>query len=260
MFSSFARRALRRAPIAVVGGAGATLLSAQQSQQFQQAQFPVQCASVGVYPISVGTQFLKMYFAEFGSSGKINLHDGLTFEQAKHMLTAAGAKPTQCQEMWDLMDTDGSGTVDFCEIMCFFLDYGKGSLQEKGSLFFNACDIDHSGTVEAAELKDIIHHMMTMKKDTQGRESFMEWYPVLYAGIPETYVLHLKANELVADIFAVAGKANAKTITEKQFQVWLGRGGREVNRLIRLFGIDPLVRHVSSREPLARQNSSRDAK
>merc|ERR1712087_1068020 len=109
-----------------------------------------------------------------------------------------------------------------------------GSLQEKGSLFFHACDIDGSKTIEAPELKNIIHHMMLLKKETQGRESFMEWHPRLYADIPESYVLHYKANELVADIIAAAGKGDA--ITEKQFQTWLARGGKQVNRLTNLFG------------------------
>lgn len=151
------------------------------------------------------------------------------------MLIAAGAKPKHCKEMWDLMDTDSSGRVDFCEIIVFFLNQGKGALQDKGSLFFNACDIDGSKTIEFPELKEIIHHMMLLKKDTQGRDSFMSWHPMLFAGIPETYVLHYKANELAADIFATAGKSNA--ITEKQFQTWLGRGGKQVNRLYSLFGI-----------------------
>merc|ERR1711920_935747 len=131
---------------------------------------------------------------------------GLGFEQAKTMLVAAGAKPKQCQEMFDLMDTDNSGTVDFCEIMVFFLEHGQGSLQDKGSLFFHACDIDGSGSVEPNELKDIIHHMMLLKREEEGMTMFTAGQARLYAGIPANYILHYQANELVNDVFTSAGK------------------------------------------------------
>lgn len=208
------------------------------AQPFKQ---PVECnqgvrSSKGDFPISIGKQFLQLYFAEFhDKDGKISLHSGLTFDQAKTMLLSAGAKANQCRQMWDLMDTDQSGTVDFCEIMVFFLNHGKGPLQEKGSLFFHACDIDGSGSVEARELKDIVHHMMMLKRELEGIGSFTAGQARLYNGIPATYILHFQANELVNDIFESAGKG--EMITEKMFQTWLGRGGKQVNRLLALFGM-----------------------
>merc|ERR1719384_292660 len=232
MFSSLPRSLLRNAPGALALAGGATLAAAQPS-------LPVHCnarQSKGDYPVGVGKHFLQHYFAEFAdASGKISLHSGLTFDQMKTMLQAAGIKPKQCKEMWDLMDTDNSGTVDFCEIMVFFLNYGKGSQQEKGSLFFGACDIDGSGSVEGEELKDIVHHMMMLKREDDGIQAFTAGQSRLYNGIPATYILHFQANELVNDIMSTAGKGDS--ITEKQFQTWLGRGGKQVNRLMSLFGI-----------------------
>merc|ERR1712007_162507 len=91
-------------------------------------------------------------------------------------------------EMFEMMDTDNSNSVDFVEIMAFFLNRGQGTLQEKGSLFFHACDIDGSNSIEQSELKDIIHHMTMLKKGVDGTESFMQWHKTLYANIPEVYV------------------------------------------------------------------------
>jgi len=235
MFSSLPRLLLRRAPGAFVLAGGAALAAGQQYQQ------PVRCNQAvrqnkGDVPIGIGKQFLQLYFAECADgSGKISLHSGLSFDQAKTMLQAAGAKAKQCKDIFDLMDTDSSGTVNFCEIMVFFLNHGTGSLQEKGSLFFGACDIDGSGSVEGAELKDIIHHMMLLKKEEDGIQAFTAGQSRLYSGIPATYILHFQANELVNDIVSTAGKGDS--ITEKQFQTWLGRGGKQVNRLLALFGM-----------------------
>eukprot|EP00401_Gymnodinium_catenatum_P032001 CAMPEP_0117491496 /NCGR_PEP_ID=MMETSP0784-20121206/18097_1 /TAXON_ID=39447 /ORGANISM="" /LENGTH=246 /DNA_ID=CAMNT_0005286289 /DNA_START=84 /DNA_END=824 /DNA_ORIENTATION=- len=246
MFSFVTRSLARKAPSAIALAGGVTLATVHQRPQTAQCKeglvasknsFRVQAAtSAKSCPISVGKKFLQLYFAEFSQSGEIDLHQSLNFTQAKTMLMAAGAKGKDVKEMFEMMDTDNSNSVDFVEIMAFFLNRGQGTLQEKGSLFFHACDIDGSSSIEQTELKDIIHHMMMLKKGTDGTESFMQWHKTLYANIPESYVLHFKANELVNDIFAGASK-NGDQITEKDFQTWLLRGGKEVNRLISLFGL-----------------------
>jgi len=78
--------------------------------------------------------------------------------------------------------------------------------------------------------------MMLLKKETDGKDSFMGVNHTLYAGIPETFVMHFKANELVNDVFTSASKDGLQ-ITEKEFQTWLLRGGKHVNRLKALFGL-----------------------
>jgi len=237
MFSSLPRSLLRKAPSAVALAGGATFAAIQPFQQpFQQ---PVHCntavrQSKGEVSVSVGVQFLKLYFKECaGSDGTISLHKDMKFDQAKHMLEAAGAKPKVCQQLLDLMDTNSSGGVDFCEIVVYFLEHGKGSVQEKGSLLFHACDIDSSGKIVGQELKDIIHHMMLLKREEEGIQVFTGGQKHLYRDIPATYVLHYQANEMVSDILGSAGKD--EMITEKQFQQWLHRGGKQVNNLIALF-------------------------
>merc|ERR1712051_568945 len=201
----------------------------------QSFQYPIRCEPPAA-TLAMGHQFLKMYFAEFADkSGKISLTSGLTFDQAKAMFLAVGAKEKQCRAMWDLMDTDGSGTIDFCEIMVYFIERGKGTLQEKSALFFHACDIDNSGTIEAEELKTVIHHMMMLMRERDGIGAFTAGQTRLYAGIPGSYILHFQANEMVNDIFSGVTKGNS--ITEKQFQAWLSRGGKQCNKLLALFGV-----------------------
>lgn len=228
MFASLSRSLLRSAPALAVAG-GTTFAAAQQLKQ------PVQCDQG--YPVEIGQQFLQLYFAESTGQGKINLHRNMNFDQVKTMLLASGAKVKKCKEMFDLMDTDNSGTIDFCEIMVFFLEHGQGSLQQKGALFFAACDIDGNGSVEPNELKDIIHHMMLLKREEEGDAMFTAGQGRIYAGIPATYILHYQANELVNDIFTSAGtRETSEAITEKQFQTWLKRGGKYVKRMTALFG------------------------
>jgi len=246
MFSFVSRTVLRRAPGAIALAGGATLATIQNLPQVAQCKeidasknsfrLGARDESKSV-PINVGKKFLQLYLAEKAdSTGKVNLHESINFTEAKFMLVAAGAKGKDVRHMFDMMVTDNSNSVDFVEIMAFFLNFGKGSLQEKGSLFFHACDIDGSGAIEPNELKEIILHMMMSKKETDGRDSFMAWHHTLYAGIPESYVLHYKANELVMEIFEKASK-DGEQLTEKEFQTWLLRGGKQVNRLIALFGL-----------------------
>merc|ERR1712151_270346 len=142
MFAALPRSLLRNTPALALAG-GATLASVQfrqplQCNQQDKGEKGVLNVSKGTVPIAIGQKFLQLYFAESADkTGKISLHSGLSFDQAKTMLVAAGAKPKECQAMFDLMDTDNSGTVDFCEIMVYFLEHGKGSLPEKGSMFFH---------------------------------------------------------------------------------------------------------------------------
>merc|ERR1711953_560822 len=111
-----------------------------------------------------------------------------------------------------------------------------GTLRDKASLFFYACDIKDSQVIEAAELKEVVHQMMLSKSDTGFTSSFVEANPILCAGIPEAYVAHMRANQMVNDIFTNAS-TNGKTVSEKEFQKWLIRGGKQVNQLCTLFGI-----------------------
>jgi len=187
------------------------------------------------YPVSIGKKFIKLYFAEMvGNAGKIDMHQTMNFDEVKHMLTACGAKSKDVNKMFDEMDTDGSGDIDYVEIVCFFVTKGAGTTEEKAALFFDACDIDCSGSIEPAELKDVFLHMMTVKKESQGEEAFIGSQKMLYADIPEEVVLHLKANELVAEVFAKTQSKKGE-LTDKEFQKWLVRGGKQVDRLNAMF-------------------------
>merc|ERR1712232_334637 len=165
-------------------------------------------------------KFIQHYFAEFADKdGRVDLHQGLERDQVSNILQAAGVKAKDATNVFDSMDTDNSGGVDYVEIVAFFCSKAAGSLQEKGSLFFHACDIDGSKTIEKSELKDVVLHMMLLKRDMEGIESFMEKNKILYAGIPEAMILTLKANEVVHDVFTNAAK-DGESLSEKDFLNW----------------------------------------
>eukprot|EP00415_Alexandrium_ostenfeldii_P001371 UN1371 len=185
--------------------------------------------------MDIGKKFVQLYFSEFADAkGRVDLRQDLNFLKTKHLLEAAGGKTKEVQKMFDMMDTDNSNSVDYVEIVAYFCSHGIGSIQEKASFFFHACDVDGSHTIEKPELKNVVHHMMILKSESQGKDSFIDWNRTLYADVPETYVLHYLANELVADVFAHASKGGEE-LTEKEFQKWLMRGGKLVNRLTALF-------------------------
>merc|ERR1712176_1254326 len=163
------------------------------------------------YSVDMGKTVVKVFHAENSVDGKVDLHKTLDFEQAQHMLAAAGAKPKECRTIFNSIDADNSNSIEFIEIVAFFLGRSAGTLQDKASLFFNACDIDDSKSIEAAELKEVVHQMMLVKKDTVDTTGFVASNPILCNGIPETYVLHLKSNLMVSDIFSSASR-NGQTL------------------------------------------------
>lgn len=229
MFSAAARTLMRRtAAASVAGGASAFLLSTPQ--------FPLYCDTKSGISIDVGKKFIQLYFAEHADAkGTIDLSKSLNYSQARQILVAAGGKEKDVKRMFDMMDTDNSNSVDFVEVCAYFCDNAVGALSEKASFFFHACDVDGSGTIEATELKTVIYHMMLLKKETSGNDSFMLWDKVRYADIPHKYIYHLQANELVAAILDKNSRDGQ--ISEKQFQQWMVRGGKEVNQLKGLFGM-----------------------
>lgn len=183
--------------------------------------------------LGVGKKFMQMYFAENAVNGKVDLHKNLDVNTTKHLLEGAGGKSKDVKTMFDVMDTDGNGSVEYDEIVAYFLANGIGTFQEKSSFFFHACDVDQSGDVSKDELKTILHHLLLLQKEANGR-SVMDVNATLYAGIPEKYVMHFQANEMVVEIFSKASRGGEE-LTEKEFQQWAVRGGKLVNRLHDMF-------------------------
>jgi Ca2+-binding EF-hand superfamily protein len=234
MFAVAARSFARRS----VGAFGATAGAASllYAQQRPQQLYCEQNKPKGI-AMEIGKKFIQLYLAEHAdANGEVDLSKSLTLAQATHLFTASGAKEKEAARIFEDMDTDNSGSVDYVEVCAYFCDRGIGSLKEKAEFFFHACDIDGSGTIEACELKTVIHHMMLLKRDSDGRDSFMTMDKVLYLDIPEKYIYHFQANELVADILRAAPTKGE--VTEKAFQQWMQRGGKEVKQLKALFGIE----------------------
>eukprot|EP00927_Polykrikos_kofoidii_P051364 TRINITY_DN4515_c0_g1_i2.p1 TRINITY_DN4515_c0_g1~~TRINITY_DN4515_c0_g1_i2.p1 ORF type:complete len:239 (+),score=50.43 TRINITY_DN4515_c0_g1_i2:117-833(+) len=238
MFSYAARAFVRQRYFAAAASAVATVGYSKRYIGNSSCDFKSHpsAKSKGGVSINVGKEMLKLYFAEFSTNGTIDLHKDLSFAQLKTLFEASGGKPSDCKKMFEMMDTDGSNTVDFAEIVAFFCQHASGSLHEKASLFFHTCDVDCSGSIEPRELKDVVLHLMKLKCETEGKRSFFEWNQTLYADIPMTYVLHLQANEFVNDVFSTASK-DGEQLSEKEFQKWLLRGGKHVNRLNALFNM-----------------------
>jgi hypothetical protein len=192
--------------------------------------------SAGGCSVDMAKSVVRIFHAENSVEGKINLRKNLTFDQAKHMLIAAGAKPKEWKAILDSIDMDSSKSIEFIELVAFLLARSAGTLRDKASLFYHACDIDDSQAIEASVLKEVVHQMMLSKKDIGVTTNFIQSNPILCAGIPESYVAHMRANQMVSDIFTNVSK-NGKTVSEKEFQTWLIRGGKQVNQLCSLFGL-----------------------
>mmetsp|Transcript_48296 Transcript_48296/g.105111 ORF Transcript_48296/g.105111 Transcript_48296/m.105111 type:complete len:247 (-) Transcript_48296:16-756(-) len=246
MFRLTAQTLMRRAPCAVAA-AGVTLAAPPLFQPHSfcdslpgvetKVNFGRVSKTVGGPPTSVAKKFLTVYFAEYhNDENAIDLTTEVDLDTMKKLMEASGGKATDVEQMFDLMDTDNSKSVDYGEIVAYFCTQCTGTLQDKASLFFHACDVDSSNTIEKKELKSIVLHMMQLTAARNGVAIDDGWSKAAFVDIPEVYVLHFKANALVQSIFTGASR-KGEELTEKEFQRWMTRGGKEVNRLTALFGL-----------------------
>jgi len=204
-----------------------------------------------VIDMKTGTKFLQLFKAEYKdeSTGEIDMSKPLAFDAVSILMEGAGGKKKQAKEMFNVMDADHTGFVTYANIIAYFLNHAEGTHNDKMSFLFHACDVDFSNRIEPHELKVVVHNMMAMKQEADGKSSFFEWHPVLYADIPERYVLHLKTNEFVNDVFTNAHGHHGhevtekEELTEKEFIAWHARGGKQAKRLDKLFNIDNMTHH-----------------
>jgi len=252
MFTFATRSLLRRAPLAIAAASGASFvtpvhflqcseLQKSQSQLHKsQSQRSLRTQSKFLAPVTIktGTDFVKLFVAEYkDKDGNLDVEKHISLAETTTLLEGAGGRVKNAKEMFDIIDEGHKGTITFANIIAYFLANADGSHDEKMAFLFHACDVDHSGTIEPDELKVVVHHLMKLKASRHGMESILDWHPVLFADIPRKYVLHMKANEFVNDVFIHAGRGSKKEISEKDFLTWHLRGGKESKRLDALLSL-----------------------
>lgn len=252
MFTFATRSLLRRAPIAIAGAGGASFVTpvhflqcteVQKSQsqlQKTKSQRSLRSQSKSLAPVTIktGTEFVKLFVAEYKDKhGNLDVEKEINLADTTALLEGAGGRVKNAKEMFDIIDEDHKGSITFAKIIAYFLANAEGTHDEKIAFLFHACDVDHSGTIEPGELKVVVHHLMKLKTTRHGMSSVFDWHPVLYADIPRKFVLHMKANEFVQDVFINAGHGSKREINAKEFRTWHLRGGKEAKRLDALLGL-----------------------
>jgi len=268
MYTSAARLLARRAPLAVAAAGGASLVMPAQfmpRQMLQCDEAPKRTVSSklprttsGLNPkkptvieMKTGLKFLDLFKAEYKdeSTGEIALDKKVDIHAVSILLEGAGGKKKQAKEMFNVLDEEHNGFITYSNIIAYFLNHAEGTHNDKMAFLFHACDVDFTNSVDPHELKVVVHAMMKMKMEADGKLSFFEWHPVLYADIPERFVLHLKANEFVNDVFSKAHSHHGQDVketealTQKEFIAWHARGGKQAKRLDALFSIDHMSHH-----------------
>lgn len=265
----FAARVVRGAPRAIAAASGASMVILPKClpPQFLQCEElapsistkkSIRRTTSGLNPkkptvidMKTGLKFLDLFKAEHkdAESGEVDMNKKIDMEAASTLLEGAGGKKKQAKEMFNVMDSDHTGFVNYSSIIAYFLNHAEGTHNDKMSFLFHACDIDFTSKIEPHDLKVVVHNMMSMKMEADGKLSFFDWHPVLYADIPERFVLHLKSNEFVHDVFTKAHSHHGhdvevhEQLTEKEFIAWHARGGKQAKRLDKLFNIDHMTHH-----------------
>jgi len=162
---AFLLRAARPAGAALVVGTGVLAAHKFQPHLWQQPQV-VSCEgkiskksskmSMSDSKVTHDTALYKAYEAKYGSSKQVQL----TFSDVQGLLKQIGIKNAYiASRLFQAMDEDHGGTVDFTEINHFCHTLAMGTRQEKAKFMFDACDTTGNGAVEIAEMRRMVKNL-----------------------------------------------------------------------------------------------------
>ena len=115
-----------------------------------------------------GAAELRLYQESFRAATGNGDHD-LTFPQFEAVLsTLFKGLPltrgkTMAKGLFRLADRDGSGVVDFRELMCLLSTLCRGADTERMAVCFAAYDLDGSGSLEASEAQALVRAVLVAK-------------------------------------------------------------------------------------------------
>eukprot|EP01117_Protostelium_nocturnum_P017148 TRINITY_DN692_c0_g1_i1.p1 TRINITY_DN692_c0_g1~~TRINITY_DN692_c0_g1_i1.p1 ORF type:complete len:187 (-),score=80.77 TRINITY_DN692_c0_g1_i1:81-641(-) len=110
---------------------------------------------------------LKLEFNKIVATTKVK---ELNMAQFKSLLKGkVQGTDDQLGGLFQLFDSDGSGSVSFNELAVALSVLGKGTAEEKLKFLFQLYDVDKSGTLTADEIQTIIGQMKEVAKSL-GRE------------------------------------------------------------------------------------------
>lgn len=239
-FSRIARRAARpmwATSAAVLGGA-ATFAYMQQSAV-------AECASTPRF-LRAGhkehdqTLLYQKYTARYGDRKNVNM----TYLDVRELLHDLNIRNEYLVgRIFNIMDEDGSGTVDIDEMTKFCEGLAHGTFNQKSKFIFRACDINRNGVIEEYEIRKMIKNMILACHDGVPEYAMAkdEKEAALYHDLTNNAIAQFKANMMSFEVFKVADKDNSGGIDWKEFNFWIKRGGKSVNAFFELFHVFDLL-------------------
>jgi len=162
---AFFLRAARPGSAVLVAGTGVLAAHKFQRHVWQQPQV-VSCdqkvskkasrMSMADSAVTQDTALYKAYSAKFGTS-KTNQ---LTFSDVQSLLKTIGIKNGYiASRLFQAMDEDHGGTVDWKEMNHFCHTLAMGTRGEKAKFMFDACDTNGDGSVELGEMRRMVKNL-----------------------------------------------------------------------------------------------------
>ncbi|KAI8507935.1 hypothetical protein Bbelb_141750 [Branchiostoma belcheri] len=165
-------------------------------------------------------RFFRINFAQaFNEDNPIE--DNMSFHEAQEVLSCELTKTefAQClsmkpdsifvEQMFNLVDKDGSGYINFREFLDVIVIFAKGTGDDKAKLMFNMYDVNKDGKLTKEEFKNMLRSMMDMVN---------------------TEVEQDQLNQLVDAMMEAGGVSDHEVLTLQDFVNILGDQKHALNR------------------------------
>lgn len=243
---AFFLRAARPAGAVLAMGAGVALASKFQPHLFQHQLQIVSCdqkvskktskMSIAEKSATQDTALYQAYKEKFGASKTIQL----TFADIQVLLKGIGIKNIYLSSrLFQAMDEDKGGTVDFDEMNHFCHTLAKGTRQEKAKFMFDACDTNDNGMVEPMEMRRMVKNLAISCHETLPTYVLLksEQDVALCEDLEIPDIATVISNRLVYQMFHDIDNKKTGSMKYPDFEKWIIRNSAPAQEFGHLFAL-----------------------
>jgi len=192
--------------------------------------------SISEKNITHDTALYQAYEAAFGQNKKLQL----TFCDVEHLLNQIGLRNDYIvSHLFQVMDEDHGGTVDFAEMNHFCHTLALGTRQEKAAFMFASCDTNGDGNADKEEMREMVEALVLACNETLPGFKMLktEADVALCHGMNMDKIAIIATNRLVYQMFREADSKKTQALTISDFDKWIATNGPTAQEFIKLFAV-----------------------
>merc|ERR1719326_1432075 len=186
--------------------------------------------------ITQDTALYQAYKEKFGASKTIQL----TFTDVQLLLKGIGIKNIYLSSrLFQAMDEDHGGTVDFEEMNHFCHTLAMGTRQEKAKFMFDACDTNNTGLVEPQEMRRMVKNLAITCHEALPSYVLLktEQDVALCEDLGIEEIATVVGNRLVYQMYHDCDRKKTGSMSYKDFERWIINNSRSAQEFSGLFAV-----------------------